>query len=172
MHTNLVITIMGNDKPGIVDLLSRTLHKHNANWLESRMAGLAGQFAGIVLVSMPDQSAVAATAELKELAASGQLDIAIHETGNSPAGDQTHSLDLAGRDRNGIIRQITQALLSRKINILELTTDFREARSLPGDALFHAIARIAVPDNVSVSELTVELDELANELMIDIILIN
>ena len=46
MNKYMVITVIGADRPGLVELLARTLVAHNANWLESRMANLAGRFAG------------------------------------------------------------------------------------------------------------------------------
>ncbi|MGB4246421.1 MAG: ACT domain-containing protein, partial [Pseudohongiellaceae bacterium] len=48
MATYLVLTIIGDDKPGLVELLSETIARHSGNWLESNMSHLAGKFAGIL----------------------------------------------------------------------------------------------------------------------------
>ncbi|MEM7014381.1 MAG: ACT domain-containing protein, partial [Verrucomicrobiota bacterium] len=49
-NTSFVITVLGEDRPGIVESLAAAVADHGGNWIESRMAHLAGQFAGIVQV--------------------------------------------------------------------------------------------------------------------------
>ena len=46
MKSYLVMTVLGNDRPGLVRSLADTVASHGGNWLESRMARLAGQFPG------------------------------------------------------------------------------------------------------------------------------
>ncbi len=46
---DLVLTLIGPDRPGLVEAVAEPIAAHGGNWLESRMAHLAGQFAGIVL---------------------------------------------------------------------------------------------------------------------------
>jgi glycine cleavage system regulatory protein len=41
MATSLVVTVIGNDRPGIVERLSEVVLAAEANWEESRMARLA-----------------------------------------------------------------------------------------------------------------------------------
>ncbi len=67
MSTYLVLTVIGDDKPGLVELLSDVIARHQGNWLESSMAQLAGKFAGILKVSVDEQSAEALIADLKRL---------------------------------------------------------------------------------------------------------
>ena len=50
MSVSLVLTVIGPDRPGLVEALSQSIASHDGNWLESRMAKLSGQFAGIVRV--------------------------------------------------------------------------------------------------------------------------
>ena len=47
MTKSLVMTILGPDRPGLVESLSSTIATHDGNWLESRMAQLAGHFTGM-----------------------------------------------------------------------------------------------------------------------------
>ncbi len=54
---SLVMTILGPDRPGVVESLAKLVKQEGANWLESRMAHLAGQFAGIVHVEVPAEQA-------------------------------------------------------------------------------------------------------------------
>ena len=51
-QTSLVLTILGADRPGLVESIARLVAEHQGNWLESRMAHLAGQFAGILRVEV------------------------------------------------------------------------------------------------------------------------
>ena len=74
MSVSLVVTVIGPDRPGLVSLLSDRGRAHGASWAESRMASLAGQFAGIVHFSVPAQNAEALAAALRELSA---MDLAI-----------------------------------------------------------------------------------------------
>ncbi len=51
--TFLVLTVIGDDRPGLVGELSAAISSHQGNWLESSMSHLAGKFAGIVKVAVP-----------------------------------------------------------------------------------------------------------------------
>src|SRR5438128_2067728 len=53
--TSLVATVTGPDRPGIVSLLSERAQGFGANWAGSRIATLAGQFAGLVHFEVPPQ---------------------------------------------------------------------------------------------------------------------
>ena len=64
MRTSLVLTIIGDDKPGIVEQLSDRILATGANWEESRMARLGGKFAGLLRVTVDRARADALAAEL------------------------------------------------------------------------------------------------------------
>ena len=51
----LVLTVIGDDRPGLVSALSACLSGHEAVWQRSQMSRLAGKFAGIVEVVVPWQ---------------------------------------------------------------------------------------------------------------------
>ena len=53
MHASVVMTVLAADRPGLVSALSETIAAHGGSWQESRMARLAGQFAGILRVECP-----------------------------------------------------------------------------------------------------------------------
>ena len=65
MTTSLVLTVIGSDHTGIVNLLSDVAQRFGANWAGSRMASLAGQFAGMVHFEVPDQSAESLASALR-----------------------------------------------------------------------------------------------------------
>jgi glycine cleavage system regulatory protein len=55
MSTYLVLTVIGDDKPGLVEMLADTIARHSGNWLESNMSKLAGKFAGILRIGVDEQ---------------------------------------------------------------------------------------------------------------------
>ena len=71
LMATLVLTVIGDDRAGLVDALAGPIAAHDGNWDRSHMARLAGKFAGIVVVSVPDERTDALTAELRTLAATG-----------------------------------------------------------------------------------------------------
>ena len=86
MERFLVLTVIGEDKPGLVESLARTIAGHDGNWLESRMVHLAGKFAGVLRVSVPPprmNSLMQALEGLTEALALPALD-------HRPAGPRRH----------------------------------------------------------------------------------
>jgi glycine cleavage system regulatory protein len=172
MSTSIVLTVVSEDRPGIVETLSELLADHDGNWTESSMLSMAGQFAGILLASVPDQQADAFVEGLAKLKSEG-LQIVAQRSGPAPisAKEQEFTLDLVGQDRPGIVHDITQILAKHQVNVQELETTCQSA-SMSGESLFLAHARLLIPDEASVNELQDELEDLANELMVDIKLEN
>lgn len=170
MRTAVVLTIIGPDRPGLVALLSQTVAAHEGNWLESRMTRLAGKFSGIVLVSVPQARVRELIKALSGLEAQGnKLMVEVIGAEEALSDYRALSLELIGQDRPGIIRDISQALASRNINIEELVTKCIDA-SWSGESMFQAEARLRVPHDVPTDELRNILEALANELMVDITL--
>jgi glycine cleavage system regulatory protein len=164
----LVLTVMGDDRPGLVDALAGVVEEHGGNWEQSRMAHLARKFAGILLVSVPDEQAAALHAALDALQTGGVLHVIVERGGEPQApGHRRLSLELLGQDRAGIVHDIAHALAERGVSIEELETGTRSA-SMGGGTLFHAEATLLAPENVPVHELELALEALANELMVNI----
>ena len=122
MRTPLVLTVIGDDHPGLVSTLSDTIAAFDGNWTETRMASLGGKFAGILLVTVPQSKADALIQALRQL--EGQsLHLAIgRSTAEAPPGSRLLVLDLIGQDRPGIVRDISHVLAQLGINIEELET--------------------------------------------------
>jgi glycine cleavage system regulatory protein len=143
---------------------------HDGNWLESRMARLAGKFAGILRASIPDTNVAALTTALQRLEAQGLRVMIEWSASDAPAQDYRHmTLNVIGTDRLGIIRDIAQSLAWRGINIDELNTQYTSA-PMSGEMLFKATAQLRVPLQVMMADLQESLEKLAHDLMVDITL--
>ncbi len=133
------------------------------------MARLAGQFAGIALVDVPDEQTGTLATRLQALASDG-LEIAVRPTSAAPVS--THRMlrvEAIGHDRPGIVREMTRVLAEHGINIEEFETRVSSA-SFSAEQMFHARARLAVPDHVSDDRLRAALERLGNEMMVDVTL--
>ena len=170
MTTSLVLTFIGEDKPGLVELLSHTVAEHDGNWLESKMSRMAGRFAGILRASVPDERADGLAAALERLESRG-LHVRVERSSPVEADRRTRclELELIGADRAGIVRDISRALTRFGVNVEELHTECTSA-PMSGELLFRARARLYVPETSSVSELHAALEEIAADLMVDVTL--
>ena len=165
----LVLTVIGDDRPGLVSALSARLNAHGALWQRSQMSRLAGKFAGIVEVVAPAGKVDDLVADLESLAEQG-LVMTIART-STPPGTPTHrlSLELVGADRPGIVAEISALLSARQISIEELETSVRHA-PMAGGMLFEAHAVLAAPASTDEAELRAALEAVADELMVDVAL--
>ena len=163
----VILTVGGPDRPGLISLLSEQVARHGGSWMESRLAHLAGQFTGIVLVSVPE-SEIDALGRAFAPASSDGLRVALHRAPAAGAPAQPAlSLSLVCQDRPGIIRDITRVLATAHVNIDELSTDVHSG-SFSGEAMFHADARLCLPVGLDVEDLRRDLERLSNDLMVDI----
>ena len=166
---SFVITVLGADKPGIVESLAGAVAEHGGNWIESQMAHLAGQFAGIVRVEAETERASELRTAVQQLLG---LSVSMIEDGGPLAlAGRVVTLDLMGPDRPGIVRELSRALASRGVNVEELETECLSA-PMSGELLFKANARLAIPETTSIEELRADLDNIANELTLDIDLLD
>jgi glycine cleavage system regulatory protein len=169
MRTSLVLTVIGDDRPGLVEQLSGPVVESGANWEESRMARLAGKFAGLLRVSVDADRADALASRLSSLGAGGLTVVVERSTESAPPAARTVRLEMIGNDRAGIVRDISHALAGQQVNIDELETDVVTA-PMSGDALFQARASLRVPQSVTIDQLRGVLEALADELMVDLTL--
>ncbi len=164
--TSIVLTVIGPDKPGLVSAISQKITAGGGNWLDSRMASLAGHFAGLLQVSVPQVKAEALIASLQELEQQG-LRVVIERGGERTSDGRTLKLALTGQDRPGIVRDISDVLARQKINIEEMETSFFSG-SFSGEDMFEMQATLRVPAELTDTVLRESIEKLANNLMVDI----
>jgi glycine cleavage system regulatory protein len=168
MTTPLVLTFVGDDRPGLVNAISEKVVDFGGTWLESRSVRLAGKFAGVVLVRVPDENLIALESALAKLAPSGlRVSIERGAAAEAERPARTVKLDLVGAERPGIVRDVTQALTNLGVNIEEFASGL-EGEPFTGVQMFHATGRLSVPDGLKLEHLRKALEKLAAEIMVDL----
>jgi len=170
--TTLVLTVIGNDRSGLVEALAAVVTRHGGNWDRSSMARLGTKFAGIVEVTVTGSQVDALVADLESLDADGLLDVTVERADDRPASDAAAAarrweLRLVGHDRPGIVHEIAQALARNAVSIEELHTSASSA-PMSAESLFEARAALVAVGDIDLDRLRSELEALANELMVDI----
>ena len=168
MQTTLILSLMSDDKPGIVEALASALETHGGNWLESRLVHLDGKFAGVVRVAVEEDKRLALLAAFDGLRDGGldiHCDLSEKKAGLSDAF--LASFSAVGPDRNGIIKELSRALSHYHINVEELESNLS---SMPysGEPIFEASGTLSVPARIDIRDLQDRLFAIADELGIDI----
>lgn len=168
MNQHLVLTVIGDDRPGLVGELSASISSHGGNWLRSSMAQLAGKFAGIVEVEAAPEQADSLRKALGELSGlKVTIESALSQK-SAPAGRRL-KLALVGHDRIGIVREVSMVLANHAVNVESLETHTSSA-PMSAAVLFHATAELTAAPGLDASALTRELERISHDLMVDITL--
>lgn len=163
----MVLTVFGDDRAGLVDSIAEVVDGNGGSWDKSYMAELAGKFAGVVAITVPDAKVASLLAAFEPLR-SGGLDIAIHAVESIPETESHRELQLviSGQDHPGIIHDVSHALAERGISIAELATETSDA-PMSGGVLFEAHMTLHAPVGTSFGELHDALGRVADELVVD-----
>lgn len=169
MQQSILISLMAEDRPGIVELLSDVVAKQKGNWLESRLARLGGQFAGIVRVQVAQECAADLTHALQELNERG-ITLIITDVAQATV---ENSLELVrfkvvANDRPGIVQEISAIIAEAGANLEELTTDLGST-PWSGEGLFQAEGLVALPASLDEDVLAAKLESLADDLMVEMV---
>ncbi|MGN8025353.1 glycine cleavage system protein R [Microbacterium sp. 22242] len=171
--TTLILTVVGSDRPGLVATVAHIVGEHGGNWENSRLAELAGTFAGVIQVSVPVDRVEELRASLHGL--DGLMTIAVHPgTGTGSAAVAAHagehrliSVQVLGNDRPGIVREISAVLNAHALSIESMTSETRDA-AMAGGRLFEASVVATVPAAADPAALRADLERIANDLQVDI----
>jgi glycine cleavage system transcriptional repressor len=165
--SQIIITAVGPDRPGIVGELTAHLHAGGGNILDSRMVNLRGEFAMLILVEAGD----AAEALRRDLPGVGEkmglrLDVSELHGGPRVRG-LPFRLKTYSMDQPGIVAKITQALRQHGVNIEELSAR-QDSAPFDGSPLFLTEMRLTVPATVPLNKLRAELEAVGSALNCDI----
>jgi glycine cleavage system regulatory protein len=167
MNTLVTLTILGQDQPGIVKGLAKIISSHQANWLESKMSRLAGQFAGIVHVECEEKNVEGLIKNLRDFETLGLQITFITEKKGSLLEKRLISIDVVANDRPRIIQELSQAITSAGGNIEELTTELQSA-AMSGHPIFHAYGKVSLIADATEASLCAAIESLSDDLSIEI----
>ena len=168
MNKSLVISALGNDKPGIVNELSKTILDQGGNISDSRMTVLGGEFAMMLLVTGNQECIDNIISKLEETGDKLNLTLIAKET-QAQDSDQKrlpYLVNVVSMDNPGIVHNISDFLSSRNLNIEEIETNTYPAAHT-GTTMFSLEMVISVPANSSVKTLRDEFITFCDDLNLD-----
>ncbi len=164
--TTLVLTVIGDDRAGLVKALADVVTAHDGNWERSHLAEMAGKFAGIVEVSVPSARAAGLQEALRPL--HGLLDVEVHPgAGHGAVRRREVAVEVVGNDHPGIVQAVSGALAEHGLSVAELETTTRDA-PMAGGRLFEARALVVVPEEADLGALRAALERIAAEVLVDL----
>jgi glycine cleavage system transcriptional repressor len=170
MQTNFVLTLTGPDRIGIVDEVTGLVLERGGNVEASRMARLGGEFAVLMLVSMPAGRSAGLDEGLGALTAQG------YKVTTAPArqappeahpGWLPYRIEAHGADHEGIIHEVAHYLSGRGISIESVDSESAPAPT-SGTPLFAMTARVVVPPGVAGTDWKSGLEEIGVRMNVDI----
>jgi glycine cleavage system transcriptional repressor len=162
MRANVVLSMMGKDRVGLVNEVTERLLALGGNVETSRMARLGGEFAMLLLVSLPEARLEALEAAAARLGAEG---LRVTTTRTEMAAAPLHpdwamfQIEVRGADHEGIIHEVARYLSGRGINIETMDTDTTQA-PVSGTPLFSMRAVVSVPPGERATGWEAELGEI------------
>ena len=163
--SSLVFTVIGKDRPGIVHSLSQAIKDHGGSWQESSLSQVAGQFAGLVHVTLPEGKRDACIQAILELEKEG---LAVHLAATENQQETvTTGFSITAHDRPGIVEEIMQILTESAINVVELQTNTASAPMSP-ENLFLADVEVELPKQMEEEDLQGLLESLSDDFIIDL----
>ncbi len=160
----LVATLIGPDKTGLVKQLATLIKQHHGSWQASAMSELAGYFAGIVEIRVPEEHSESLGQALQQLP---HFQVQLVEGKQVAQPGQQLKLTVTANDRLGIIDEVTDVLKQLNISVKTLKTDSYPAPTT-GTMLFEANSTLTLPHGQTLSDLQARLEALSDDLVVDI----
>lgn len=168
MNKSLVISALGNDKPGIVNELSKAILDQGGNISESRMTVLGGEFAMMLLVTGNNDCIDNIISKLEETGQNLNLTLIAKETQSQESNNKRlpYQITVVSMDHPGIVHNISDFLSNRDLNIEEIETQTYPAAHT-GTPMFSLDMTISVPADSSVRSLRDEFIIFCDDLNLD-----
>lgn len=165
---HLILSVIANERPGIVSEIADAVKENGANWLESSLSSLDQHFAGIVHISVQEENSAALIGKLESLSEQNiHVQITQNASGNTTANGNTLSIELEANDREGIVEEITRALANANINVNKLESR-RESAPMAGYDMFHANLDINLPVGMNKDDVEILLESLSDDIMVSL----
>jgi len=170
MRSNIVFTLTGPDRIGIVESVTKMFLDHGGNVESSRMARLGGEFAILMLVSLPEERSAGLERDIEALVARGYK-VTTSRTEQKDAGMHSgwlpFKIEVEGADHEGIIHEVARYLSERGINIESMETGVGYA-PVSATPLFTMTAIVAVPPGLAGGDWEAALQNTGELLNVDI----
>lgn len=167
MKREIVLSVIADDHPGIVQTLAETITGHGGNWLDSSMSHLGGKFAGIVLLEVSGQRERELEDALRSLDQRGLHVIFERTVPGKPRPHHFVMVNIVANDRPGIVEEISELLARHDINIEALTTSVADTPISSGH-LFKARFQANLPKAMSYDDLQRVLESASDDLMVEL----
>ncbi len=169
MPKNIVLTLTGRDKIGLVDNVTNVIAKRAGNVIASRMARLGGEFAILMLISVPDSEFANLDQDFQQVRGEGyQVTLLPTEDDSKKyAGWLPYEIEVTGADHEGIIHEISHHLATQRINIENMDTSSAPA-PMSGTPLFTMKGIVLVPPHLNFHVLSDELEEIGDKLNVNV----
>lgn len=161
----VILTFIGEDKPGIIERIAKVIFLHNGSWQDSQFSHMAGQFAGFAKITVPQKHTDALLSDLREL--SGLLVKVTQDDAVESGEAKTAKLNIIGNDRPGIVQEVSQILAQLHVNVIEFKT-FCESAPNWGSPVFKAQIRVSVPLHLENEVLKEALEALGDDLILEL----
>lgn len=170
MPQRFVFTLTGSDRIGFVEHVTELILDRGGDVQASRMARLGGEFAMLLLVSVPDAEAEHLSRNIENLSGEG-LKVTITETEWGVAARRKdwlpYQIEVRGANHEGIIHRISEHLSQQGINIESIDTSVVPA-PMSGAPLFTMDAIVVVPPDLPKNKWQDALEEVADRLNVDL----
>ena len=170
MKRNFVLTLSGPDRIGIVDRVTGLLLDRGGNVETSRMARLGGEFAVLMLVSLPSEHCADLDRNLEILTTEGYkvtTTQAEQTYAEAHPGWLPYRIEVEGADHEGIIHEVAHYLSHQGINIESMDSE-TTAAPISGSPLFTMTARVVVPPSRASQDWQAGLEEIGNQRNLEI----
>lgn len=171
MDTNIILTLTGADRIGIVEEVTGLLLNRGGNVEVSHMAHLASEFAILMLVSMPSEQLAGLQMDMQSLIAQG-YQVTTTQTKQTYAqahpGWLPYQIEVRGADQEGIVHEIASSMREQGINIESMDMQVVQA-PVSGSPLFNMKGLVAVPPGLAGQSWVATLVNVGNRLNVDII---
>lgn len=171
MKNYLVISALGEDRPGLVNELSRAILECGCNIVDSRMTVLGGEFAIIMLVHGNWNTLAKLEMQLQRLSQPLGMTLTVKRTEHrKPRADiLPYAVEVIALDQPGIVHGLANFFADRSINIEDMVTRRYNAPHT-GTPMFSVNMAIGIPATTHIAMLREEFMDFCDELNLDAVM--
>lgn len=167
----LIISVLGQDRPGIIAAVSEVLYQHDFNVEDVSQTILQSSFSSIFIVIGPDSTepetlAVTLTEATKELNMHYYIrPLDATQTAWTEADCESFVITARGPDQKGLVAKVTRVLADHNVNVTQLQAVFRGGPEPDRNVMIY---EVDIPADIDQSQLRTALREKGDELNLEI----